>query len=33
MRTACEKSGLLAISDEQLHRAPGLDVPPALSSE
>jgi len=32
-RLACEASGLLAISDEQLHRAPDLDLPPALSSE
>ena len=32
-RLACEVFGLLAISDEQLHRAPDLDVPPALSSE
>jgi len=33
MQIACEKSGLLAISDEQWHRAPDLDLPPALSSE
>jgi hypothetical protein len=33
MRIACEKSGRLATSSEQLHRAPGLDVPPTMWSE